>query len=52
MLINSLTKRHLSIEDASKRARFNIAINKNNELDNNENKRFAIIVLIVIAKIQ
>ncbi len=49
MSINFLTKKHLNVKSVNKRIRFDITINKNNELSNNKSKYFAIIVLIVIA---
>ncbi len=52
MSIKSLIKRYLNVENVNKRARFDITINKNNELNHDKSERFTIIVLIVIAKIQ
>ncbi len=40
ILTKSLTEIYLSIKSVSKRARFNIAINKNNKLNNNKNYNY------------
>jgi len=42
ILIKSLTKRYLNVESVSKRARFDVTIDKNNKLSDDKNEYFAI----------